>query len=201
MATKFEPYAVADEKEKARIYVANHYKGGRVLSMSSSNFGFEHTLLRMHPNVDRIDCYENDIEVYQKGRYWFEQINEQYKNIHFIRDNVFNANAPKYKFMFLDFCGTVTPTHLTRLVTFLQGFDGTCFITVLKGRGLFTEEVLSLFNAESPKDFRERVFPSVIAQYTNLEESIPRYEYQNASVNKMSVHMQLYGFQTKGLIN
>lgn len=200
MATKFTLYANAIEKEKARQFVSLFYNGGRVLSMSSSNFGFEQTLARMHPSLKKIDAYEYDYEVYQEGKRVLAEVKNNICKVHFKYDNIFNATPHKYDFMFLDFCGTMTTQLLVKLAGFLQKFDGTVIITIHKGREKIDKEVLALYGTDDIVEYRERIAPQIITKYTGLIESVPRYEYKNktdknGNIFKSPSTMLMYGFQ------
>jgi hypothetical protein len=179
------------QKEQARQLAMRYYKGGRVLSLSASNFIFEQELITKFGVKEKVDCYEYDLQVYQDGKPVYLQIKKNIPNLRFKYDNIFNAKASKYDFIFLDLCGCLYPSIVNEIISFLQGFKGVCFITVLKGREHFDPKD---YGAETYAEFRDIVFPQLLYTYANMKP-IQMFNYQSEREGSYGSPMRLYGFE------
>lgn len=199
----------ANEKNQVRALIQNHYIGGKVLSLSAGNFIFEKGLFDKYGNDLSIDCVEYDKDVYEEGLPIYKELKKTYPNLRYKFENIFNINASEYDFIFLDLCSNFVPITVLKVIGFLQGFNGTIFITVLKGREPIAN-ILHLFDInrklELKKQFqkyRSKVIPQMFYNYLRLVEFLPEIHYSNKSAKKKSESanpMLVYSFRSENLL-
>jgi hypothetical protein len=210
MQVKTFTHIKALEKQDARLFVRDNYRGGKVLTLSADNFYFENLLLDKLNNKQSIDCYEYEQKHYLNGKKLFAQVKKRNQNMRYIFDNIFNADFTQYDFIFLDLCCNLSVETTMNIIASLQGFKGQIFITLMRTREKFTNEDLNAYGVpkkkcikERKRIFRDTTFVQLVEQFTNLKQFAPRYDYQNTFVKKgetkvsRGTPMAIYSFTKK----
>ena len=185
------------EKQDARLFAASHYKGGKILSLSASNFMFEQLMAKRTDN--RIDAVEYSLTEYRKGRREYRKVKLMYPNIRYAFDNIYNTKATAYDFIFLDLCQALNTQNIPQICSWLRNYKGTVCITLMKAREYFDAKYLELNGATDLQDFRDRVFPQIIEAFTGLKQVCKPYDYKNrnnvdGTTISHSTPMRIYTF-------
>jgi hypothetical protein len=187
--------ASSDSKAKAREYCASFYNGEPVLSVSSNTFGEVPVFLDKVNKNQRFDCVEIDRSTYLSGLETFKELKEKYPSLTYQNKDVFDMNFTEYKRINLDFCGNLNNGLMFNLFKHLANFNGTVYITLLRGREQFD---VAHYGAKDNKHFRDIIFPQMIKTFTGLDVYMPRHDYENyKDGSKMSSHMMIYSFIRK----
>jgi hypothetical protein len=165
------------EKQQARLFAASHYKGGRILSLSASNFVFEQ--LMANRTKDKIDAVEYSLTEYKQGRKLLREIKQQFPQISYEFENIYNKDAAKYRYIFLDLCQAINTQNIPQICSWLKDFNGVVCITLQRAREYFDDKYYELNGAVDVRDFRDRVFPKIIEQFTGLKQVCDHYDYKN----------------------
>lgn len=185
------------EKQDARLFAASHYKGGKILSLSASNFAFEQLMARR--TNEAIDAVEYSVLEYRIGFNKMQAIAKKYPNISYSFDNIYNKKAENYDYIFLDLCQAINTENMPQICSWLRNFKGTICITLQRARETLDAKYLELNGAKDKPDFRDRVFPKIIEAFTGLKQVCEYYDYRNRTNNdgskiQFSTPMRVYTF-------
>lgn len=165
------------DKQEARLFAASHYKGGRILSLSASNFVFEQLMAKRTNN--KIDAVEYEFGEYRKGLKQYNEVVKKYPTINYEFDNIYNKRSERYGFIFLDLCQAINNQNIPQICSWLKTFKGTICITLQRARETYMDKYMELNGATDLEDFRDNVFPKIIEQFTGLKQKCAHYDYKN----------------------
>lgn len=185
------------EKQQARLFAASHYKGGKILSLSASNFVFEQLMAQR--TSQKIDAVEYSLTEYKQGLKTLKNVQNKYPNIGYSFDNIYNKKATRYDFIFLDLCQSINTQNIPQICSWLRNYKGTVCITLMKAREYFDYKYLELNGAADIQDFRDNVFPKIIESFTGLKQVCKFYDYKNSTKEdgskiSHSTPMRIYTF-------
>lgn len=188
-------------KEQARQRIVPFTKDCKIgASLSGTSFKTEQKLDHMQDII----AFEKDKKEYQIGTDILKQMqsNNICSNVSFLHGSIFNINPTEFDFINFDLTNVVSNMTINILLTKLQWFKGTVFITLaerIRNCGILDQldDYLETVSGNRAKDMKElaRVsFPKIIQAHTDLK-LVDIFPYANKDISAKATPMIQLGFK------